>query len=233
MNHELLYSLAIFFGIIGFFFILVVVVCLWEKRSIQPYYQPEAGEEFTPLPLANEANNDAVKSGYVHGGIFHSGKEKIYRIRCDFWISPDYSTLAVVGSGTVAKIVTNGISFCSWTEDGRILCTTNEIGEQDISGVEEQITWSKFKFRALAKKHNQRLETTEVTALSSDSPLANYFEIGRVKANAMVARKYAYFIDDEETIWRHSLKGALAFYFITVWIRPLRRLFRKLGLVRD
>lgn len=233
MPYELLIPIVLFFGIIGFFFILIVTVCLWEKRPIQPYYIPIDGEEYTPSDLAAEANNDAFKAGYINGGLFHCGKAKMYRIRCDFWISPDYLTFVVVSSGTVAKIPANGISFYSWAEEGKILCTTNEIGEQDISGVEEQITWPNLKFRELAQKHNKRLEETLVNPFSADSPLTNFFEIRRIKANAYVSRKFGYFIDDEEMVWRFSFKGALVFYFITVWVRPLRRFFRSLGLVRN
>ena len=32
----------------------------------------------------------------------------------------------------------------------------------------------------------------------------------------------AYFLDDEQTVWRFNLKGALLFYFTAVWARRIR-----------
>jgi hypothetical protein len=224
--------LAIPVCVIGFFFFVVVVACLWEKRPIQPYYVPAEDDEYEPSAVAERANEDAEKIGYEYGGLCHDGKGKLYRVRYDFWIDPDDLTIAVVGSGTIAKIPVNGVWLWSRLADGRILCTTNEIGEQDISGAVEQQTWPGFRLKALDEKHERRL-TDDVEPFPSDTPMAGYFDILRRKADTLVAKGYARYLDDEQTVWRYTLPGAVRFYFVGTWVRPMRRFLRSVGLVRE
>jgi hypothetical protein len=232
MYEDLWLSLAIFFGVIGFFFFVVVGACLWEKRPVQPYRVPEAGEEYELTSDAREANYQVRGLDYLPGGLCHDNKGKIYRVRYDFWLSPDHFILVVIGGGSIAGIPVNGIWVYSRLTDGRILCTTNEIGEQDISGAEEQQTWPKYDLISLIEKHRKRL-TDSVEPFPAESPLAGYFDIRRRKADALVAKGYARYIDDEQSIWKYTLKGAIVFYFIGVWVRPIRRFLRLLRIVRE
>ncbi len=230
MSDDLWIPLALVFGLIGFSFLAVVAACLWERRPVQPYYVPAPGDEYGPTPYAERANSDARNLGYRHGGLCHDGKGKLYRVRYDFWLAPDDSTLAVVGSGTVAHIPVNGVRLCSRLVDGRVLCTTSEIGEQDISGAEEQQTWPGLPLKALVEKHERRL-TDAVEPFPADAPLAGLFDIRRRKADALVARGYAYYLDDERKVWRYTLKGAVVFCVVGTWVRPIRRFLRSVGLV--
>ena len=52
------------------------------------------------------------------------------------------------------------------------------------------------------------------------------------KAEQLVKHSDAYYLDEEELVWRYNLKGALKFYFISQWVRPLKRGLRSLGLVK-
>ncbi|HEY8505801.1 MAG TPA: hypothetical protein VIL46_14545, partial [Gemmataceae bacterium] len=159
-------------------------------------------------------------------------KGRLYRVRYDFWIAPDGATVAVVGSGTIARIPVNGVWLWSRPADGRILCTTNETGEQDISGAVDQQTWPGSGFRALAEKHQSRL-TDPVEPFPAESPMAGYFDILRRQADALVEKGCAYYLDEERTSWRYTLKGALVFYFVSAWLRPIRRGLRLIRVVRD
>ncbi|QDV52857.1 hypothetical protein [Gimesia fumaroli] len=220
-------------ALLGFFFILIVSVCMWEKQAIQPFYFPDDGEEYPLVDAAAEANQEAAKLGFEYGCLCHFGKAKMYRVRYDFWITPDCSMIATVSGGEVAKLPCKGIWLYSKSADGRILCTTNEIGEQDISGVMEQSTWTDYGFKELHKKHMQRLKEIAIEPFEADKPLAGYFEIRKMKADRLVKVKDAYYTDDEGLVWRYTLKGALKFYFISQWVRPLKRGLRSIGLVKD
>ncbi len=231
MTYDFLLLMLPLVGIFCFFFVIILAACLWEKRPIQSFYVPEKGTAYTPSPLADKANRQAKALDFKYCGLSHDGKGKYYRVRYDFWVSPDLLTFVNIGSGTVAKIPVNGIWFYSRTNDGQILCTTNEIGEQDISGAQQQETWTKYRFDQLLKKHNQRLEGTQLEVFDSDSPLIMYFDIRKRKADALVSRNYAYYLDDEQTVWRYTLKGALVFYFVANWIRPIARGLRSIGLI--
>jgi hypothetical protein len=219
-------------AIIGFFFVAVVAAGLWEKRLVQPYRVPAAGEEYTPTADARRANQEAGEIGFRHGGLCHDAKGKMYRVRYDFWLSRDSSTIAIIASGSIAVLPVYGISLYSRTADGEVLCTTNDIGEQDISGVEIQQTWPKMPFKPLVKKHRQRFTEVDVKPFPEESPMAGYFEIRRRKADAMVEQGLTYYLDDDHRVWRHTLYGALWFYVIGVWVRPIGRFLRSIGLVR-
>jgi hypothetical protein len=213
--------------------VLTVVAAMWERRPIQPYYVPEPGAEYAPGPEHQQANEQIDQIGYQHVTVCHDGKGRLYRVRYDFWTAPDNMTLAVIGSGTVASIRVFGIWIYSRTADGRTLLTTNERGEQDISGVEDQQTWHAMPLPELVEKHRQRLLGLANQPFSADSALLEYFDIRRRKAAALVARGYAKYVDDQGLVWRYTFKGAIVFYVTGVIVRPLRRLLRSMQLVRD
>ncbi len=225
--------LALYLGMIAFFFIAIVAASLWEKRPVQPYYVPDEGDEYEPSADAEQANEEAEESGYRHGGICHDGKGRLYRVRYDFWIAPDQRTLAIVGSGTVARVPVNGISFYSCADNSRVLWTTNNKGEQDISGVTDPDAWPRLPFKRLLKKHQQRLAQTHSRPFPQGNPMAGYFDIRRRQADKLVEEGCARYVDDSNSAWRYTLKGALKFYFIGVWIRPLGRRLRSSQLKRS
>jgi len=206
---------------------------MWEKQPVQPFYFPKEGEEYPLLEIAAEANKEAAAIGYQYACLCHFGKTKMYRVRYDFWIAPDHSTIATVSCGTVAKLPCKGIWLYSQSVDGRIFCTTNEIGEQDISGVVEQTTWTNYRFEPLHQKHIQRLKEIAVDPFAPDKPLAGYFEIRKKKADQLVKMNDARFTDEDCLVWRYTLKGALKFYFISNWVRPLGRGLRSISLIKD
>jgi hypothetical protein len=213
--------------------VLTVAAAMWERRPIQPYYVPESGAEYPPGPEHQQTNEQIDQLGYQHVTVCHDGKGRLYRVRYDFWIAPDNMTLAVIGSGTVASMNVFGIWLYSRTADGGTLLTTNERGEQDISGVEDQQTWHGMPLPELVEKHRQRLLNLVIQPFSTEAALVEYFDIRRRKAAALVARGYAKYVDDDRLAWRYNFKGAIVFYVTAVIVRPLRRLFRSMRLVRD
>ena len=229
---EFLWVLLAVTGGIWVFFILTVAAAILEKKPVMPYYVPATDEDYDPSPAAERANDVAHDLHYRYCGVYHDGKP-LCRVRYDFWISRDDSILALVSSGTVAKIPVNSVSMRSRTGDGQVLFTTNHTGIQDISGIEDQQTWPDLKFKELAKKHRRRLKDVEVEPFPAKHPEEVYFEILRHKAKALVARGYARYVDVDNSVWRYTLKGALVYYFLGVWVRPIRRFLRTVGLVRD
>jgi hypothetical protein len=213
--------------------LVTVAAAMWERRPIQPYSIPEPGAAYAPSPKHRKANEQVHELGYRHSTVCHDAKGKLYRVRYDFWLSPDDYTLALIGSGTVAGLNVFGVTFYSRTADGRTLSTTNERGEQDISGVEDQHTWHDMSLPELHEKHRARLEEHVIVPFAAESPLADYFDIRRRKAAGLVSRGYANYTDDQHVAWRYSFKGAVMFYLIAVIVRPVRRLLRSVGLARD
>jgi hypothetical protein len=232
MSNEAWWIVGAFFALGGLHFLAMIAAGLWEKRPIQPYSVPEPGQEYASSEAANLANLAAVKLGYRHGGLCHDNKGRLYRVRYDFWIANDNATIAVIGSGSVASSKVDGIWLWSRLMSRQILCTTNERGEQEICGIIEQQTWPQRNLKQLDEIHKRRLATDVVEPFSADSPMLGYFEIRRLKAEALVNQGYADYVDDEHTIWRYTFNGALAFYFTAVWVRPISRALRAIGIGR-
>jgi hypothetical protein len=218
--------IGIFLGIALLHFVAVVAAGLWEKRPVQPYYVPATGEEYAPTLKAAQANEAAKALGFRHGGLCHDGKGKIYRVRYDFWIAPDDSILAIVGGGTVASIAVDAIELYSRLADGRTLSTTNYTGQADISGVLKQLTCPNGDMHSLVARHQRRLSDQQATPFPADAPIAGYFEIRRQIAETLVEKGLASYLDSDQKVWKYTLKGAIAFYFLSIWIRPLGRSFR-------
>ena len=233
MSNDVLIPILLMVGIFGLLACFTIGAALWEKRPIRPYYIPDEGQEYEPSPTAREANAQALEQGFRHDCLCHDGKSNLYRVRYDLWISPDASTFALIGSGTVASISVNEISLYSRDINGRVLHTNNNAGDQDISGVEKQVTWPRCDFAGLAQKHYQRLSEIVPRTFDDSSALNEYFEIERLKAESLVRRGYAYYMDEDRLAWRYNLRGALTFCAITSWGRPFIRGLRWLGLVRS
>ena len=212
------------------FLVGIVAACLWERRPIQPYVVPPTDGIFAPTLKAASENSVAESLSYEHNATVHDGKGRLYRVRYDIWVSPDCCTLAVIGGGTVASIPVDGIWLWSRSSNGQVLCTTNEIGEQDISGIVQQQTWPAKTLSALIKTHEDRLRTITTVPFPTDQPLRGHFEIRRAIADALVDRGYAYYISDDRLAWRYTISGAFAFYIAARWLRPIGRFFRSIGL---
>jgi len=233
MPYEILGPVGVVVGIFAFFFLAVIAAGLWEKRPVQPYYVPDKGEEYQPSTIARRANKDAAQMQYRQCGLCHDGKGKLYKIRYDFWISDDHTILAGIGSGTLAKVPVNGIWLYTLLDDGCVLSATNQAGEQDISGVEDQATWPQHNFTQMIEKHRSRMEGAAVEKFPDAQPMAAYFDMRRRKAEALVEMGYAYYLDDDQMVWRYNLKGAIAFYVVATWVRPIGRYFGKTGVARS
>lgn len=232
MDQDLI-PVVFLFAIFGGLFVLIVAAGLWEKRLVQPFVVPLPGEEFEPVPAAKQANAEASVMGYTYVGLCHDARGKMYRMRCDFWIVPDLSTIALIGGGTIANLPSFDISLYSQTKEGRIVRTNRMIGEQDISGAIDQRTWPAMSFKRLIEKHNYRLRSLDVAPFTADTPLTCFFNIRRRQFDALVERGYAYYIDEERSAVRFTLHGAVMFYLTATWLRPIGVFARTLRLVRD
>ena len=197
-----------------------------------PYVLPAVGSEFEPTMTAASENSAAEHLGFAHDATAHDGKGRLYRVRYDFWISQDCCTLAVIGGGSIASIPVDAVWLWSRTVSGEILCTTNAIGEQDISGIVQQETWPAKALLGLCDEHEDRLRKNRTIAFPIDEPLRGHFEIRRAIADALVERGYSYYVSEERMAWRYTILGALVFYVVAKWLRPMGRCLRSCSLRR-
>lgn len=216
--------------VIAFFFVVVVATGLWEKRRIEAYSVPEPGTENPCTPYALQRNREAKKLGYRYGGAYHDARESIYKCRYDYWLSADSTVLAWVSCGTIATLPLKSVNLISQLEDGRYLQTTDMKGQSDLSGLIDLQIWPKLTFSKLAERHDARLATLRETPIPfSEAPLRAASNIRRAQAQRLVDQGDAQFVDDDQSIWKYTLKGALRFYFVAVWLQTFRRGLRKVG----
>ena len=83
-------------------------------------------------------------------------------------------------------------------------------------------------------RHIDRLEdaTDEVLPFVMDDPLRAYIAIRARQAEMLVERGLARYTDAEQTAWRYTLRGSVRYYVVGVWLQPLGRLARSVGLSR-
>jgi hypothetical protein len=222
-------------GLVALFGVLVVTVCFFEKRRTVPYERVAEEDADEPTRDADKANDEAYREEYVFCGTGRHAGSGVIRVRYDFWLSPDCLTAVVIGGGTTAKVPVFGIWLWSRLEDGTILCTTNEIGEQDISGLVRQQTWPQARFPILVDNHQSRLDEAESPPVPFEkgNPYDGLADLSRRRAQSLVQSGRATYLDEDGTRWKFTLSGALRFYVTGVWVRPFRRLLRALGMVSD
>lgn len=212
------------------FFMAIIMVALWEKRRIQTYAIPAAGTEQPLTDYGRRTNAAAQQLAYVHRGIFHDARGGIYKTRSDFWTSPDNVVLALVSCGTIAKLPNGRVSLYSQLDGGRYLQTTDMTGENDLSGLTDLQIWPQLSFAKLVERHFARLQHLGCSpAPFSDSPMREVLTIRLRRTEKLVAQGDARFVDDDQTVWKFTLKG-VRFYFVTVWLQRFRRGLRKIGL---
>ncbi len=123
------------------------------------------------------------------------------------------------------------VSLYSQLDGGRYLQTTDMTGENDLSGLTDLQIWPQLSFAKLVDRHFARLQHLGCSpAPFSDSPMRDVLTIRLRRAEKLVEQGDARFVDDDRMVWTFTLKGALRFYFVTVWLQTARRGLRKIGL---
>jgi hypothetical protein len=218
---HLLWWLLIPLGIValmGGFFVLIVGAALWEKRHIVVYALPEPGQERPPSAYAQQANAVAAQLGFQHYGTFHHGNGGIYQVRYDFWVSPDRLIILLVGGGKIAGMPADAIWLTTRLQDGRYLMTTDFSGEADLSRLLDIEIQRDVGIVFIADRHRHRVKSSAVPAVPlSEEPLGDYLQMRKRQIEQMVANGDARYVDAEQMTWKHTLKGALRFYFVTIW----------------
>jgi hypothetical protein len=223
--------LVLLIGIQVFLGFMIIVTALWEKRPVNFYCVPEAGQELPPTQRAESANEAAEARKFQHKGVYHHAKGGIYRVRYDIWLSSDQLTLAVVGGGKLARIPVNAVWLYSRLEDGRFLATTNDSGSAELSGLTKLKIHKDFEVDDLLDYHLDRLDSLSVAATpySTTNPLADLIQDRSRMAERQVELGYASFLEPHKETWRYTLKGALRLYYLKILVE----MFKHWGLVKS
>jgi hypothetical protein len=193
----------------------IVLACLWERRLVWPYV-PADDLDFEPPPTTAEAASSGMEledSGFTRCAVLYDGKGTAYRLRYEFWLSPDGLILATNCGGKLFGIRVDAVWLTTRTDDGRGLVTLNNslAGEYDIAGFRREAVAQGADLERLLARHRARLTAAGVLPYSAADPLAEHAAFMRARVEALVAAGNAGYLDDEQTAWKYSVKGAVLF----------------------
>jgi hypothetical protein len=154
-------------------------------------------------------SDDANAAGFVFGDYLAHAKPSI-AICGTVWLSRDGQTLFVTSSGTVSGLRSKQTFLFSPLNDGTYLCTTDNIGESDPSGLFRYKRHWNGLFAGLWKIHQNRLANAQfMTAKFRESvPFEALTAVHDRRTQLMIEKGLARYVDADQVCWRHSFLGA-------------------------
>jgi hypothetical protein len=243
----------VFLAIFAVSFLPGFVASLVERRMVWPY-KPEAefrnarlttdesdgnpyaarpAQTLTPITsYANATCRRLEAMGFRYCGAYFDRRGGLYKLRYDFWLSPDRLILAMVGGGTLATIAVSGTCLFTRLNDGHCLMTIDEPKSQDSdpSGLTVQMVVTHADLEELLSRHRERLSEEERPALtySTGAALDEHREFRTRRVDRLIDRGLARYLDEERNAWRYTLKGAWT-SVTALWFRELKRQLKEPG----
>jgi hypothetical protein len=191
------------------FLLLLVVVAMVEKRYARPYLRQSMESAFLS-DYVRRMSDDAQAAGFIFGDYLAHAKPSI-KICGTVWFALDRRTLLATTSGTVSGLKSRQTFLFTPLNDGTYLCTTDNIGESDPSGLFRFKRYWNGLFPNLWALHQKRLAKAGPAAMKFREPNAfdAVTEIWDRRCQLMVEKGLARYIDAEKQCWRHSFLGAI------------------------
>lgn len=207
----------IFVGIAVGFIVLIALAAAFERRQVW-YFVPEDRAPQDKLPPANayaqRAAGRAHDLGFRSLGVFADGKGKLYRVRYEFYRSPEGDTLAQVGTGSMASIPVEGTWLFTVLADGRCLVTLDSAAgsEIDFTGIIEEALVEDIGFEGLLRQHQARVGAAgvPVVAWTAEDPLADFHAFRTRRIERLVALGCAALYRDDPNAWHYTARGSVA-----------------------
>ena len=215
---------------------LTVAAALWEKRIVwyfvpvneqqaakpgafdpaNPYASSAVPQPSIPPPSvdAAQANSAAQNLGFEFLGTFRDAKGASYKVRYDFWVSPERDVLVNVGCGTVFGIPVDARWLYTRLQDGRLVVSVTDqaASEYDFTGQRIEALVSAFSFQQLLQMHRQRVAKQHSPPVPfGPDPLKDYQKYVTERIESLVRSGYASYRDIEQNAWSYSFLGALLF----------------------
>jgi hypothetical protein len=204
---------VVFASVLFLLFFPPFLVTLWERRLVWPYLPADEYDGKLPSLTgpAGAANDALAARGFARLDTLYTPRGTGYRVRDDFWLSADGAVLAIVVGGRCIGSRLDVVWLTSRLADGRNLVTLNNLlgSEPDLTGVRQEVVVQDAETDELLARHAARLgDGGELMPYPAEDPLAEHAEVWRGRVARLVAGGYAGYLDDEETAWRYSAKGA-------------------------
>lgn len=167
------------------------------------------------LAYLDSARQAVWAEGFRHVGCFADGKSRAYRVRYDFWVSPESDLLAVAGAGTVLGIPVQAVVVYTPLTDGRVVVSTDQ---QTAMEAAPDDTWlwalrPGFSFEDLIDWHRSRVAVESVGIVPFDGGPDDVLDrLATLRADRVahfVDRGLARYRDPEQQSWSYTATGAV------------------------
>jgi hypothetical protein len=211
--------LVLIAGLVVLWFAFMLGVALRERHLVMPYVPSGEGDDQAETEYSISANRAADGLGFDYLGPFRHGKGRIYKIRYWIWASPEFDLLAIVSGGTMAGVPYNGTRVMSGLADGGFVLTIDNpsMGQLHGDGLATGETFMGVDFPSLVA-HHRGLVAGRAVPFDRSDPVGHLVAWRAEMADRLVEAGFAYFLDEEKSAWRYTLRGAI------------RRLKRSLGI---
>jgi hypothetical protein len=211
-----MYLEVIVLGVLGLFILVFVSTALIEKQPLDDFVPPSADAPTKDSAYFEAMNDAARRMGFAAAGVFVQARNsKLYQARLALWVSPHREILLQVGGGTTARVPIRRTIMTSVVEPNRIIQTQDDFGMADLSGLTDRKIVLNADLDELLACHRARLISCggSKRGFSAAAALAERRSIHEMKAQQVVRLGLGRFLNQEQTVWRHTLKGAWLQYF--------------------
>jgi hypothetical protein len=197
------------------------------RSDSNPYAAPVATPEFLPHNrYSTEKTHSAESFGFTRIAQCRHAKGGIYRLRHDFWLSPDSNLLMMISWGTLGLIPVQGVWLYTRFTDGTTLVTLDSSAgsEYDLTGLtRERLVRPAPLHEQLAGHWNQvMLRDSGAVPYASKNPLSEHHDDRRRRFDQLVGMGYAAYLDVDQCLWRYTFVGAFLFSGLNL-ARGMRR----------
>ncbi len=201
------------FGMVAFFLISLTLIFRIEKRMVWPYGELQRQPHFKdPSGYSAAWVANAVASGFSLLGWMRDLKGENYRISYAILVSPDRSTLAVIGAGHILKLPIQGTWLHTPSSDGRSFYSTDK-----QAGIQLDVSrhWSNrlilaSSFGELWRGHQAWIQELRVQprGLGAGRELEEFRAVREEHYRAMEGAGLIQYTDASGTSFRFTLYGA-------------------------
>jgi hypothetical protein len=213
---EFMVLIATFTLIIVLSFLFPFIVACMEKRKIWPYCpQYEFGDFELSTPhkkYISKCGNAALAGNFTYLGKRYDSKGKRYKLLYEIFLSPDQSTVVIIGAGSIVSIPVSSMWFISKDVEGNCFVTlTNQNAvEYDPTGRDRDslIATESFPkaFRHHTKCINKKMNNTEPFIKNNEIETLRHLK--ELKLERMTKAGFAKHISQNQDSWKYTLKGA-------------------------
>jgi hypothetical protein len=213
---------------IGFLALLFAAAVL-EKRHARPYVSLDARPAPRPggrtpndradLPDPSQISDyvavmsrDAEAAGLRFGGMLAHASAPRIRILGSIWMSPPRDLLVLTGSGTVMKMPAYQTWLMTPLADGRVLVTTDNNDEGDLSGLYVTRRVLNAPFPELLATHRAQMQKhgAAVATFAEPTALDALMRVYDRRVERLVGRGLANHVYADRAQWRYTALGGLA-----------------------